>query len=150
MKRHHNVQVHALSGTNTLDIKDHIKPTMRCTLECVIIHAGTNDLTRETDIINNPRNIVRDAKETAPKTEVVISSLALRYEIANINQKVIQLNKEICSLANDMNIEVIAHPNLDKSCLSRKLLHLNRRGDAVLAKGSLQIIFEKEMRLFQN
>ena len=119
MKRHHNVQVRAHSGANTNDIKDHIKPILRRTPDCIIIHAGTNDLTRETDTINNLKSIVRDAKETAPTTEIVISSLAPRYDKANINQKVIQLNKEICALAKDMNIKVITHPNLDKSCLSK-------------------------------
>ena len=76
MKRHHNVQVRAHSGANTNDIKDHIKPMLRRTPDCIIIHAGTNDLTRETDTINNLKSIVRDAKETAPTTEIVISSLA--------------------------------------------------------------------------
>ena len=77
------------------------------------------DLTRETDTINNLRSIVRDAKEAAPTTEIVISSLSPRHDKANINQKVIQLNKEICCLAKDMNITVITHPNLDKSSLSK-------------------------------
>ena len=140
MKRHHNVQVRAHSGANTHDIKDHIKPIMRHAPDCVIIHAGTNDLTRETETINNLRSIVRDAKEKAPTTEIVISSLTPRYDKANINQKVVQLNKEICCLAKDINIKVITHPNLDKSSLSKKLLHLNRRGDVILAKDFLRFI----------
>ena len=44
MKRYHNVQVRAYSGANTHDIKEHIKSIMRRTPDCVIIHAGTNDL----------------------------------------------------------------------------------------------------------
>ena len=113
---------------------------VRRTPDCIIIHAGTNDVTRETDTINNLRSIVRDAKETAPTTEIVISSLATRYDKANINQKVVQLNKEIDDLAKDININVITHPNLDKCCRNKKLLHLNRRGVAELAKNFLGFI----------
>ena len=39
-----------------------------------------------------------------------------------------------------MGIKVITNPNLDKSCLSKKLLHLNRRGDAIPAKNFLGFI----------
>ena len=88
MKRHHNLQVRAHSGANTFDIKDQIKPIIRRTLDCIIIHAGSNHVTREIDTIENLRNIIRDTKGTAPTTEIVISSLVPRYDKVNINQKV--------------------------------------------------------------
>ena len=37
-----------------------------------IIHAGTNDLTKEENTIINLQNIVDDVKSSSPKTEVVI------------------------------------------------------------------------------
>ena len=95
MKRHYSVQVRVHSGANKHVIKDHVQSIMRRTPDCTISHTGTNDLTRETDTITTSG--------------------------VNINQKVVQLNKELCSLSKDMNVKEITHPNLDKSCLSKKL-----------------------------
>ena len=104
------------SRANTFDNKD---PS------CIIINTEANDLTKEADTIENLRSVIRDAKETALTTEIAISSLVPGYK---------------CFLAKDMSIKVVTHTNLDKSCLSEILLHLNCRGDAILAKNFLGFI----------
>ena len=45
-KKSHDVRVQPHSGATSQDIKDHIKPILRRKPDLIIIHAGTNDLTK--------------------------------------------------------------------------------------------------------
>ena len=50
------------------------------------------------------------------------------------------LNREIREFASTMKMSVIDNSNLDSSCLSRKKLHLNKKGNAYLARNFLNFI----------
>ncbi len=45
MKRNHDIQIRAHPGASSLDISDHIRPDLRRNQDCIIMHAGTNDIT---------------------------------------------------------------------------------------------------------
>ncbi len=45
--KRHNVKIRAHSGATSLDIKDHIRPILRRKPDCVLVHCGTNDLTKK-------------------------------------------------------------------------------------------------------
>ena len=52
----------------------------------------------------------------------------------------LNLNREIKDLAKEMEIVAIDNANLDVSCLSRKNLHLNEKGNSYLASDFLNFI----------
>ena len=56
MQKDHNVRVKPHSGATTRDIIDYLKPVVIKKLDCIIIHAGTNDLTSK-DPIDTARNL---------------------------------------------------------------------------------------------
>ena len=77
--RNHNIKVCSY-GVTTRDMVDHIKPSLRSKPDVIIVHAGTNDLTKEEKTIINLQNIVDDVKSSSPKTEVVISLATTRCD----------------------------------------------------------------------
>ena len=45
MQKHHNITIKRHPGATTRDKVDYVKPVIRKKPDCMIIHAGTNDLT---------------------------------------------------------------------------------------------------------
>ena len=142
MQKDQNVKVRAHSGATTRDIIDHIKPVVRKRPSCVIIHSGTNDLTQGIDTIENMKSIIEETRQESPDTEIVLSTVIIRKDKQALDKKlnVKELNTKIKNLAKELNVQVIDNSNVDESCLSRKQLHLNRRGDSVLANNYIKFI----------
>ena len=144
LQKDHNVQVKRHPGATTRDIVDYVRPVIRKKPDCIIIHAGTNDLTSQEkpDTISNFRKIIEEAKLESPDTSIVLSTAVMRKDKQAIDKKVSvpALNREIREFANAMKISVVDNSNLDVSCLSRKKLHLNEKGNAYLARNFLNFI----------
>ena len=49
----HNIKVRSYGGATTRHMVDHIKPSLRSKPDVIIIHAGTNYLTKEEENIIN-------------------------------------------------------------------------------------------------
>ena len=83
--------------------------------------------------------IIEETKQVSPDTTVVLSSVVIRRDQQALEKKVSvpNLNKEIKELAKEMEIAVIDNANLVVSCLSRKKLHLNEKGNSYLASNFL-------------
>ena len=142
LKKRHNVKVRAHSGATSTDISDHIKPIIRRKPDCVIIHCGTNDITSKEgmDTIKNLKQILSESKRESTQTNIVISSVTTRSDRVGINKEVTNLNKSIKKLAEENGIQLIDNNNIDLSCLSSRKLHLNRKGDSMLAQNFLKFL----------
>ena len=68
LSRHHVVKVKNHPGANMEDIADHIKPDTRRKPDLLIIHAGTNDITRGINTIEVLRKIITFVKKESPET----------------------------------------------------------------------------------
>ena len=130
MQKDHNEKVRAHSGATTRDIVEHIKPVLRKRPSCIIIHSGTNDLTQGIDTIGNMKSAIEETRQESPGTEIVLSTVLIRKDKQALDKKlnVKELNTKIKDLAKELNVQVIDNSNIDVSCLSRKQLHLNRKG----------------------
>ena len=93
----------------------------------------TNDIENEINTVEKIKILVKEIGEydkQNPPT-VVISSLIERYDqdfndIANINEK----RQRFC---NSNGLSFIDNNNIDRTCLNKGKLHLNRRGSSYLA-----------------
>ena len=99
MKRDHDIQIRPHPGASSLDISDHIRPVLRRTPDCVIVYAGTNDITKNEDTIKNIEEMVNAAKTISPPTNIVISELVVRHDSPQRKQKSEELNRKIKDLA---------------------------------------------------
>ena len=144
MQKDHNVKIKPHSGATTRDIVDYLKPVTRKKPDCIIIHAGTNDLTSQ-DQIDTEKNfhtIIEDVKRDSPGTVIVLSTAVMRKDKQALDKKVSvsELNTRIKKIAKAQNISVIDNSSLDVSCLSRKKLHLNEKGNSYLANNFIKFL----------
>ena len=122
------------------DIADHIKHDTRRKPDLLIIHAGTNDLTRGINTIKVMRKTFTVVKKESPETQIAISTLITRYDKPGMDKKVQEINRKITVLCIEEKVEIIDNSNLDDHCLGRGKLHLNRKGNAFLAKNFISIL----------
>ena len=141
LNKQHDVQIKRHGGASTKDIKDHIKPVLRKKPNLIIVHAGTNDLTNDrVNTIDNWNEIIESAKRESPDTEIVFSTLTIRKDRPGMPKRVKALNSKIREFCEKNNVKVISNANVDENCLSAKKLHLNQRGNSVLARNFLNFI----------
>ena len=89
------------------------------------------------------RVIVEEANKESPSTKIILSSLTIRKDVkknAEIEKKVHRLNLTMKNLATDLTIGWTDNSNIDEPCLGFSMLHLNKKGNAVLAKNFLNVI----------
>ena len=74
------MQVKTHPGATTNDIIDYIKPTIRQKPDIVIIHSGTNDLTKDVNTMSRVRKVVAAVKEidTESKIKLGFSGIVAR------------------------------------------------------------------------
>ena len=127
------VQVKADAGPTTNDIIDYIKPTIRQKPDIVIVHSGTNGLTKDVNTMKRVRKVVAAVKEidTKGKIKLGFSGIVARGDI----------NKEEGIVSTNNRLEKYCNSNIDASCLNKSKLHLNRKGTSYLANNFRNHIF---------
>ena len=121
-------------GATTADICDYIKPELPPKPDVIIIHCGTNDIENEINTLKKIKKLVKQIdeydKQNPPK--VVISSLTKRYD-KDFNDDITNINEKLQRFCNGKGLSFIDNNNIDRSCLNKGKLHLNRRGSSYLA-----------------
>ena len=90
-----DIEIRPHPGASLLDISDHIKPIMRRNPDSVIIHTGTNDITKHEDTIKNIQEMVNEAKRIPPSTNLVLSEIIIRHDTPQRKQTSEDLKKKI-------------------------------------------------------
>ena len=60
-----NIKVRRYPAASSIDIINHLKPSLRKALDGIIIHAGTNDITNNVNYLSNVKKIVKLVRETS-------------------------------------------------------------------------------------
>ena len=109
-----SVKVRNYPGSTSRDLKHFAMPSIEKKPSVLIIHSGSNDLTKHVDdTIENLQFIINKSIKESPHTKIAISGLTVRKDKKNIENKV--------------------HDKFDSSCLGQKLLHANVKGNRILA-----------------
>ena len=123
-----NVKVNSFSGATLADMKHHIIPTISQNApDVIILHIGSNDLTKGGDTIDNIQGIINKITKSASHTKVVLSSLLIRRDKNNIEKHVNELNAKLKTLADDNLIDYIDNANIDESCFGQNNFTLTRK-----------------------
>ena len=135
ISKNDQVQVKTHPGATTEDIIDYIKPTIRQKPDIVIIHSGTNDLTKDVSIMSRVRKVVAAVKEidTEGKIKLDFSGIVARGDINKEEDIVIITNNRLEKYCKGNEFFFINNSNIDVSCLNKSKLHL-RKGIHYLAK----------------
>ena len=135
MQKHHNIKVKPHSGV-TRCIVDHLKPVIRKKPDSIITYTGTIDLTCKDQIATEKiQQMIVDIKRDSLETVIVLSTAVMRRDKQAVDKKVSisELNRKIKEIGEAQKISVIDNSNQDVSCLSRKRVHLNEKGNSYLA-----------------
>jgi len=130
-----NTQIRSFSGATSADLIKLIEPSIEKNPDHIILHIGTNDLTKPN--IDTKRNIIQiidNIKRKNVNTKISLSTICLREDRKILNKKRIELNKEIDNIVASYGLTKVCNENVDSSCLAKKKLHLNRKGVARFAK----------------
>ena len=139
------VQVKTYPGATTDDIIDYIKPTIRQKPEIVIIHSGTNDLTKDVNTMSSVRKVLAAVKEIGTKGNIKLgfSGIVARGD-KNKEEDFAITNNRLEKYCKGNEFFFINNSNIDVSCLNKSKLHLNRKGTHYLANNFRKHIFNIE------
>lgn len=90
--KNHRVKIQKHPEATSTDILDHIKPVLRRKPNRLIIHAGTNDLTNNVNLLKNVKLVVKKTKDESPLPKILFSGVVRRYDIERGNQLVAEVN----------------------------------------------------------
>ena len=121
-------------GATTIDICDYIKPELCQKPDVIIVHCGTNDFRNNINTVKKIKKLVKDIEENNHGNipQVVISSIIKRYD-QDYNEEIQSINDKLQRICTRKGLPFIDNNNIDKSCMNKGKLHLNRRGSFFLA-----------------
>ena len=129
------VKIRKYPGTCSIDTLDHIKPSSRKAPKQIIIHAGTNNISNNTNYLKNVKKIVKLMKETCK--EFGFRSVICRTDIKDITGTINTTHFHLENYFKQQNVGFIDNGNIKKSDLNSRGLHLHERGSSKLAKNLL-------------
>ena len=135
------VKIRKYPGASSIDILDHIKPSLRKAPEQIIIRAGTNDISNNTNYLKNVKKIVKLVKENCKDTKLSFSSVICRSDVEDLTDTINTINSHLQNCCKQQNVGFIGNGNIKKSDLNPKGLHLHECGSSKLAKNLLDFIY---------
>ena len=141
ISKNDQVQVKTHPGATTDDIIDYIKPTIGQKPYIVIVHSGTNDLTKDVNTMNRVRKVVAAVKEidTKGKIKLGFSGIVARGDINK--EDIVITNNRLEKYCKRNEFFFIDNSNIELSCLNKSKLHPNRKGTSYLANNFRNHIF---------
>ena len=129
ISKNDQVQVKTHPGTITDDIINYIKRTIHQKPDIVIVHSGTNDLTKDVNTMYRVCKVVAAVKEidTEGKIKLGFSSIVARGDI-NKEEDIVSTNNRLEKYCKGNEFFFIDSSNTDVGCLNKSKLHLNRKG----------------------
>ena len=149
ISRENIIKMRPHPGATTIDICDYIKPELRQKLDVVIVHCGTNDIPNNINTVKKIKKLVKEIEENNHENipQVVISSIIKRYD-QDYNEEIQSINDKLQRFCTSKGLSFIDNNNIDKSCLNKGKLHLNRRGSSFLANDFKK--FVKYVQIFMS
>ena len=71
LSKQQQVKIQNLPGGASETILDEVDTLVADKPDCIIVHAGTNDITKGINSLNSVKKIVKKVKQTSPNTKVV-------------------------------------------------------------------------------
>ena len=99
----------------------------------LIVHAGTNDLIKGKNLLNNVKKVLNQVKKFSRNTKTVFSSIATRKDKKYKSKTVQDTNSRLKISSNQKNIDFIQNSNIMEEHLGIKKLDLNKKGNSLLA-----------------
>ena len=126
------VKIKRWSGGDMKDIADIIKPVIRKNPTDIIIHAGSNNLSKEGNIMKEVKNVYKIVKEDGPDIKLAFSNIMVRKDI-KVDSRIEDFNKNLKNYCEQNNLGYIDNTNIGEEHLGRGKHHMSKRGTSILA-----------------
>ena len=140
LSKPHKVNVQNFPGGTSETILEELDTLVASKPDCIIIHAGTNDLTNGINSLNSVKKIVKKVKQASANTKVVFSSLITRKDKKDLDKKVQDTNNTLKNYCAQTNNDYIDNNNIKEEHLGNKKSHLNKRCNTVFANNLLKYL----------
>ena len=125
------------------DILDQVEDTLKTLPDTLIVHAGTNDLTKNINTLRSVKKLCEKAKRISPDTKIVFSNIIYRKDRRNTDKQRIDTNARLKNFCNQKNIPLIDNGNIKEEHLRVKKLQLIRRGNDSVWQKSIGFYWTK-------
>ena len=117
-----------------LIVCDYIKSELCQKSDVVIGYCGTNDIPNNISTVKKIKKLVKEIEKNDHEhiPQVEISCLIKRYD-QDYNEQIQSINDKVQRFCTSKDLSFIDNHNINKSCLNKGKLHLNRRGSSFLA-----------------
>ena len=121
-----------LPNATTIDICDYIKPKLSQKPDVVIEQCWINDIPNNINTVKKINKLVKETGENNHENipQAVISSIIKRYD-QDYNQEIQSINDKLQRFCASKGLSFIDN-NIDKCCLNKGKLYLNRQGSSFL------------------
>ena len=146
ISRDHTFKIRSHPGASNVDMCDYIKTELRHQPYVIILHCETNDMLNEINTLKKLKKSLKEIEgyDTQNKSQVAISSLIKRYD-QDFNEDIKSINEKNQSLCTSKGLSFIDYSSIDKSCLNKSKLNLNRKVLSFLADN-----FKKFLNILVN
>ena len=135
-----NVKVNNIPGGTSETVLDKVEELVKCKPSSLIVHAGTNDLTKGRNVLNNVKKIVKEVKRISPNTKIAFSSITIRKDKKGTNNNVVETNARLKNYCSQKKLDYIENTNIKEEHVGVKKLHLNKRRNSLLAANFLRYL----------
>ena len=80
MSKNYRVKVNNFPGGISATTLENIDQLVKSKPDCLIVHAGTNDLANGTNLLNQVKKIVKHFKKVSRSTKIVSTSIIIRQD----------------------------------------------------------------------
>ena len=88
MSKNHRVKVSNFPrGTTSATVLENIDQLLKSKPDCLLVHAGTNDLANERNLLSQGKKMVKQVKKVSQNTKVVCSRILIRKNRKHIDEK---------------------------------------------------------------
>ena len=136
LSKNHSVKVNNIPGGTSDAILDKLDDFLKNKPDGLIVYAGTNDITKGKNLLNNVKKILKQVKKLSPNTKVAFSSIVTRKDKKDISKTVQDTNSRLKNYCRQKNIDSIQNSNIMEEHLGVKELHLNNPNKAGLFEGN--------------
>ena len=106
----------------------------------LIVHAGTNHITNNVNLLTNVKEIFNQFSKESPSTSIAFSSVNNRKDKTNILKTLADTNAHLTNFCMQKVISFIDNKGIKEFHLGKRKLHLNKKGNSAFAKELLHHI----------
>ena len=140
LSKQHTIKAKNFPGSATETILEKLENLLESKPDILIVHAGSNDLQKNINPLNNLRKVHWKCLDLSPETKLVFSNIIIRKDKNNLDKHQKDVNARMKNFCKQKDIGLIDNCKLEEHHLSTKKLHLNNKGYSVFVKNILHFI----------